>query len=109
MFHPKFRLGQSGKDPIPCTAAELHIMTLLENLKQQVNQLSAIANILLARNTSGLEPSAEMPEEIKFPLASLDELDQFEDWITSPANSAKRSKCSDPAIDMLLSVLPLRE
>ncbi|KAK1875949.1 30S ribosomal protein S3 [Dissostichus eleginoides] len=36
VFRPTFRVG-GDSGPIPCTAAELHGLLLLENIKQQVN------------------------------------------------------------------------
>ncbi|XP_049425229.1 protein diaphanous homolog 1-like isoform X2 [Epinephelus fuscoguttatus] len=48
VFMPTLRAGQSGKEPIPCTPAELHMLTLLENLKHQLNQQSSVMNLLMS-------------------------------------------------------------
>ncbi|KAI9522847.1 hypothetical protein NQZ68_033189 [Dissostichus eleginoides] len=54
------RLGSVGET---LTAAELHGLLLLENIKQQVNQLAGTLNILMAKVGSGLHaPTYEMPE-----------------------------------------------
>uniref|UniRef100_A0A8C6SMU4 DUF4806 domain-containing protein n=1 Tax=Neogobius melanostomus TaxID=47308 RepID=A0A8C6SMU4_9GOBI len=92
IFKPMFRLGQSGRDPIPCSTAELHILTLLENIKQQVNQLSSVVNILVARTNPEQEQAAEMPEEITFPLTSTDEVENFETWLQEPQNINKKKQ-----------------
>ncbi|KAL0978200.1 hypothetical protein UPYG_G00167390 [Umbra pygmaea] len=47
VFQPVFRVGQGG--PIPCSAAQQHILLMLENIKQQQSQLAATVNILLTR------------------------------------------------------------
>ncbi|XP_039603429.1 uncharacterized protein LOC120525309 [Polypterus senegalus] len=38
LFKPTYRVGQCGTEPIPCTAADLHILTLLEHVKHQLSQ-----------------------------------------------------------------------
>ncbi|KAF3840291.1 hypothetical protein F7725_019008 [Dissostichus mawsoni] len=48
----------------------MHGLLLLENIKQQVNQLAGTLNILMAKVGSGLHaPTYEMPEEFQFPRA----------------------------------------
>ncbi|KAI9543706.1 hypothetical protein NQZ68_008753 [Dissostichus eleginoides] len=74
VFRPTFRVG-GDSGPIPCT--ELHGLLLLENIKQQVNQLAGTLNILMAKVGSGLHaPTYEMPEEFQFPLDSDGELNE---------------------------------
>jgi len=58
----------------------LHILTLLENLKEQQTQLSFAFHNLAAR--LGTEtPVAEMPHGINLPLATLPEVEQLEEWL----------------------------
>ncbi|CAL8337995.1 unnamed protein product [Boreogadus saida] len=85
VFMPSLNMGRSGKEPIICTPAELHMLTVMENMKQQINQLSMMMGVLMARSGAGAEP-VEMTMEISFPLASLDEVESFED----PANTPKK-------------------
>ncbi|KAJ8277643.1 hypothetical protein GJAV_G00077990 [Gymnothorax javanicus] len=67
------------------------MLTLLENMKHQMNQLSTMVNLLLSRsNNAASEPTSEMPDDIPFPLHSLDEVDFFEDWLEDPANAIKQ-------------------
>ena len=46
-------------------------------------------SVIMAR-TGAAEPVVEMPEDISFPLASLEEVDQFEEWLKNPGNTAKK-------------------
>ncbi|KAK1901488.1 Tropinone reductase like [Dissostichus eleginoides] len=91
VFRPTFRVG-GDSGPIPCTAAELHGLLLLENIKQQVNQLAGTLNILMAKVGSGLHaPTYEMPEEFQFPLDSDGELERFEEWLRNPLNERMKT------------------
>ncbi|XP_034057817.1 uncharacterized protein LOC117536841 isoform X2 [Gymnodraco acuticeps] len=91
VFRPTFRVG-GDSGPIPCTAAELHGLLLLENIKQQVNQLAGTLNILMAKVGSGLHaPTYEMPEEFEFPLDSDGELERFEEWLRNPLNERMKT------------------
>ncbi|CAM4573832.1 unnamed protein product [Leuciscus chuanchicus] len=89
VFMPSLNMGRSGKDPIICTAADLHMLTLMETMKQQINQLSMNMSVIMARMAAP-EPVVEMPEEISLPLASLEEVDHFEGWLKNPGNTAKK-------------------
>lgn len=61
-------------------AAQLHILTLLEHVKEQQMQLAAAVNNLSAR--LGTEtPLAEMPHHISIPLATMPEVEEFEEWL----------------------------
>ncbi|KAK1893552.1 FLYWCH-type zinc finger-containing protein 1, partial [Dissostichus eleginoides] len=72
--------------------AELHGLLLLENIKQQVNQLAGTLNILMAKVGSGLHaPTYEMPEEFQFPLDSDGELERFEEWLRNPLNERMKT------------------
>ncbi|KAL1020811.1 hypothetical protein UPYG_G00004960 [Umbra pygmaea] len=88
VFQPVFRVGQGG--PIPCSAAQQHILLMLENIKQQQSQLAATVNILLTRMGSTPPVSAELPEEFQFPLDDMEEVATFESWIQNPDNSRKK-------------------
>ncbi|XP_076867067.1 uncharacterized protein LOC143518469 [Brachyhypopomus gauderio] len=92
VFRPQFRVGQHS-GPISCSAAELHILLLLENIKQQVSQLSATVGFLMTRVGSTPQLQCEMPEEFQFPLDSIDEVDQFEVWIVSRKCRKKKQSC----------------
>ncbi|MED6249707.1 hypothetical protein ATANTOWER_018372, partial [Ataeniobius toweri] len=80
------------------TAAEVHIISLLEYIKHQQEQLVATVNYL----TSRLNPSAqemEMPIPVQFPLASMEEVESFEDWLKDPVHSQlKQSLISSLAV-----------
>ncbi|CAL8337985.1 unnamed protein product [Boreogadus saida] len=90
VFMPSLNMGRSGKEPIICTPAELHMLTVMENMKQQINQLSMMMGVLMARSGAGAEP-VEMTTEISFPLASLDEVESFElCFLKNPANTPKK-------------------
>ena len=66
------------------------MLTLMENMKQQINQLSMMMGMLMARSGAGAEP-VEMTTEISFPLASLDEVESFElCFLKNPANTPKK-------------------
>ncbi|XP_074543829.1 uncharacterized protein LOC141803708 [Halichoeres trimaculatus] len=80
-FRPAFRVGGSSSGAqIPCSAAQLHILLLLENLKQQQFQLANTVKMVLSRLGSTPVPS-ELPEEFQFPLDNLEEVEDFENWI----------------------------
>ncbi|KAF3840353.1 hypothetical protein F7725_019070 [Dissostichus mawsoni] len=71
---------------------KLHGLLLLENIKQQVNQLAGTLNILMAKVGSGLHaPTYEMPEEFQFPLDSDGELERFEEWLRNPLNERMKT------------------
>ncbi len=73
-------------------AAELHMLTLLENLKHQMNQQSSVMNLLMSRLNAAREPASEMPDDFSFPLSSLADVDCFEDWLSDPANAMKKKQ-----------------
>ncbi|XDV21810.1 hypothetical protein PO909_026830 [Leuciscus waleckii] len=73
------------------SAAQLHGLLLLENLKQQVAQLATTVNLLMAKVNNGLQPAAfEWSGEFQFPLESDAELDRFEAWLADPANDRQK-------------------
>ncbi|KAK5623168.1 hypothetical protein CRENBAI_018433 [Crenichthys baileyi] len=88
VFTPTSRLGKTGSGSIPCSAAELQILTLLEHIKQQQMQLAVAVNSLAARI------GAEMPD-INLPLDTLSEVEEFEEWLQDQTNSrAKQNMVS---------------
>lgn len=56
-------------------AAELHMLTLLENLKHQVNQLSTEMNLVMSRLNTTCDTTLEMADDVSLPLSSLAEVD----------------------------------
>ncbi|XP_026117165.1 uncharacterized protein LOC113096005 isoform X1 [Carassius auratus] len=54
VYRPTWRGGRHGPETIPCSAAQVHILSLLEHIKQQEDQLVAKVNHLSSRvlNTS---------------------------------------------------------
>ncbi|KAE8599674.1 hypothetical protein XENTR_v10017278 [Xenopus tropicalis] len=93
-FRPTFRLGKTGTGPIPCSAAQLHILTLLEHVKEQQMAIAAAVNNLASR--LGTEaPVAEKPKDISIPLTTVPEVEEFEEWLKDSRNSqAKQNMIS---------------
>ncbi|KAG2459094.1 RL22 protein, partial [Polypterus senegalus] len=89
LFKPTYRVGQCGTEPIPCTAADLHILTLLEHVKHQLSQLAVMISSLSGR--LNIECSPDMPEEVQFPLQSL------EAWLKQPTNALKKKNMKKQA------------
>lgn len=84
------------------TAAEFHLLNIMESLRQQQMQhavaLNTIINILQgrvnARNAaadSSRDP-AEMPQDISYPLMDLRELEKQETWLENAANTPAKTK-----------------
>ncbi|KAG2460271.1 CFDP2 protein, partial [Polypterus senegalus] len=69
-------------------SADLHILTLLEHVKHQLSQLAVMISSLSGR--LNIECSPDMPEEVQFPLQSLEEVDDFEAWLKQPTNALKK-------------------
>ncbi|XP_041915413.1 uncharacterized protein LOC121680240 isoform X2 [Alosa sapidissima] len=89
LFRPTFRVGHDT-GPITCTEAQLHGLLLLENIKQQVNQLATTVNVVLARlGTRDGQPTYEMPD-FQFPLDSIEEVRRFEEWLQNPQHDCKK-------------------
>lgn len=66
-------------------------MSLLEYIKHQQDQLITKVNYL----TSKLNPASqdtEMPDPVQFPLKSMDEVEEFENWLKDPANSQQKQR-----------------
>ncbi|XDV29303.1 hypothetical protein PO909_032440, partial [Leuciscus waleckii] len=84
-YRPTWRGGRMA-DTIPCSAAEVHILSLLETIKQQQDQLVAKVNYLISRLNSTPGPDVEMPENIQFPLEQLEAVEAFETFLKEPSN-----------------------
>ncbi|XP_075949242.1 uncharacterized protein LOC142951527 [Anarhichas minor] len=86
VYRPTWREGRCGSDTIVCSAAEAHIMSLLENMKHQQDLLITRVNYL----TNMLHPTGqevEVTDPEQFPLNSLEEVVLFEDRLKDPLNS----------------------
>lgn len=70
------------------SAAELHILKLLEHMKHQLTQLIAMVNLIPGRMVD--EFPTEVPEGIQFPFGSLEEVEHFEEWLKEPRNSSQK-------------------
>lgn len=70
------------------SVAERYMLQLLEYQKQQLNKLMAMVSSLPGRTTN--ECPAELPEDIQFPFASIDDVQNFEDWLKAPHNRSQR-------------------
>ncbi|XP_072564905.1 uncharacterized protein [Paramormyrops kingsleyae] len=64
LFHPTSRVARTGTGQIPCTAAQLHMLTLLEQVKHQQNQIILMLNNLNSKvfENQECQESLEMPE-----------------------------------------------
>ncbi|KAL7825262.1 hypothetical protein AOLI_G00324690 [Acnodon oligacanthus] len=67
VFVPTVRMA-SGREPILCTPVEWHILTMLETVKHQVTRISTMVNTPSSRVSGMSDTTAEMPNEIIFPL-----------------------------------------
>ncbi|XP_051743182.1 uncharacterized protein LOC127508834 isoform X2 [Ctenopharyngodon idella] len=87
VYRPTWRGGRCGSDSITCSAAEVYIMSLLELVKHQQEQIIAKVNYLMSKlNPAGQD--MEMPDNpVDFPLTSMEEVENFEEWLRNPANN----------------------
>ena len=74
--------------------AEVHILNLLETIKQQQDQLVAKVNYLCSRMNSTPGPEVEMPENINLPLEHLEAVEEFEGSFKNTSNASTASRCS---------------
>jgi len=74
------------------TAAEVHILSPLETIKQQQDQLVAKVNYLTSKLNSTPGPDVEMPENIQFPLEQLEAVEAFEMFLKEPSNGPARQR-----------------
>ncbi|XP_048012495.1 uncharacterized protein LOC125245788 isoform X3 [Megalobrama amblycephala] len=87
VYRPTWRGGRCGSDSITCSAAEVHIMSLLELIKHQQEQIIAKVNYLMSK-VSPAGQDMEMPDNpVDFPLTSMEEVENFEEWLRNPANN----------------------
>ncbi|XP_052441801.1 uncharacterized protein LOC127983640 isoform X2 [Carassius gibelio] len=73
-------------------AAEFHILSLLETIKHQQDQLVAKVNYLSSMLNSTLGPDVEMPENIQFPLEQLEAVEAFEMFLKEPSNGPAQQR-----------------
>ncbi|KAJ8348332.1 hypothetical protein SKAU_G00269210 [Synaphobranchus kaupii] len=94
LFSPTYRVARAGLGPIPCTAAQLHILTLLENIEQQQTQIMGALTTLAARmdDLEGGSVFGDIPEDFQFPINNLEEVKEFETWLGDHNNLAARKK-----------------
>ncbi|CAL8388623.1 unnamed protein product [Boreogadus saida] len=88
---PTWRGGRMNES-IPCSAAEVHILNLLETIKQQQDQLVAKVNYLCSRMNSTPGPEVEMPDNINLPLEHLEAVEAFEVFLKEPSNYPARQR-----------------
>lgn len=75
------------------TAAEVHILSLLEHIKQQQDQLVAKVNHLSSRVLNTSTPQEpECPECIQLPIESLEAVDELEAFLKDAANAAAKQR-----------------
>uniref|UniRef100_A0A1A7XX38 Uncharacterized protein n=1 Tax=Iconisemion striatum TaxID=60296 RepID=A0A1A7XX38_9TELE len=76
---------------LPSSATQLQIFSLLEHIKNQMEQLDAKVNYLISRlDSTPQEMEVRVP--VRFPLASMEEVDTFETWLTDPAHSQLKQR-----------------
>lgn len=62
-------------------------MSLLELIKHQQEQIIAKVNYLMSK-VSPAGQDMEMPDNpVDFPLTSMEEVENFEEWLRNPANN----------------------
>ncbi|XP_059915853.1 uncharacterized protein LOC132463592 isoform X1 [Gadus macrocephalus] len=88
---PTWRGGRMA-DTIPCSAAEFQILSLLETIKHQNDQLTAKVNLLTSRMNSTPGPDVEMLDSIQFPLEQLEAVEAFEQFLKEPSNGPARQR-----------------
>ncbi|CAL8265018.1 unnamed protein product [Gadus morhua 'NCC'] len=90
-YRPTWRGGRMA-DTIPCSAAEFQILSLLETIKHQNDQFTAMVNLLTSRMNSTPGPDVEMPDSIQFPLEQLEAVEAFEQFLKEPSNGPARQR-----------------
>ncbi|XP_017306359.2 uncharacterized protein si:ch211-86h15.1 [Ictalurus punctatus] len=92
LFHPTCR-GRTGTGPILCTAAQLHMLTLMEQVKHEQTQILGMLNGLntkLDANTE-LQGFFDTPKDLKFPLDTIEDVEHFEAWLAEAANTGSKN------------------
>ncbi|XP_077091379.1 uncharacterized protein LOC143742416 [Siphateles boraxobius] len=93
VYRPTWRGGRHGPENIPCSAAQVHILSLLEHIKQQQDQLVAKVNHLSSRVLNTSTPQEpECPECIQLPIESLEAVDELESFLKDAANAAAKQR-----------------
>ncbi|XP_052470032.1 uncharacterized protein LOC128026838 [Carassius gibelio] len=93
VYRPTWRGGRHGPETIPCSAAQVHILSLLEHIKQQQDQLVAKVNHLSSRVLNTSTPQEpECPECIQLPIDSLEAVDELEAFLKDAANAAAKQR-----------------
>ncbi|XP_042592061.1 uncharacterized protein LOC122139330 [Cyprinus carpio] len=93
VYRPTWRGGRHGPETIPCSAAQVHILSLLEHIKQQQDQLVAKVNHLSSRVLNTSTPQEpECPECIQLPIESLEAVDELEAFLKDAANAAAKQR-----------------
>ncbi len=72
----------------PLSAAELHILKLLEHMKHQLTQLIAVVNLIPRRMVD--ECPTKVPEGIQFLFGSLEEVENIKEWLKEPHNTSQK-------------------
>lgn len=65
------------------------MLQLLEYQKHQLAQVIALINSLPGRTSTECLP--QVPEGVEFPFSTLDEVENFEEWLKDPRNSSKKN------------------
>ncbi|XP_026791401.3 uncharacterized protein si:ch211-86h15.1 [Pangasianodon hypophthalmus] len=92
LFHPTCRV-RTGTGPILCTAAQLHMLTLMEQVKHEQTQILGMLNGLntkLDANTE-LQSFFDTPEDLKFPLDTIEDVEHFEAWLAEATNAGSKN------------------
>ncbi|XP_051990715.1 uncharacterized protein LOC127649577 [Xyrauchen texanus] len=87
VYRPTWRGGRCGSDSIACSAAEIHIMSLLELIKHQQEQIMSKVNYLMSKLNPAGQDMEMADNPVEFPLTSMEEVENFEEWLKNPANT----------------------
>ncbi|KAF7211100.1 transcript variant X1 [Nothobranchius furzeri] len=88
---PAWRGRRLDSGTLPCSATEAQILDLLEHLKKQMEQLEAKVNYLTSKlDATPQEMEVQIP--VQLPLASVEEVNTFENWLKDAAHSQLKQK-----------------
>ncbi|XP_061898307.1 uncharacterized protein LOC133646681 [Entelurus aequoreus] len=91
-YRPTWRGGRMANN-ISCSAPEvIQILSLLEHMKHNQDQLIAKVNFLTSRSPINPGPEVEMPANIQFPLEQLEAVEAFEAFLIDPSNGPARQR-----------------
>ena len=72
-------------------AAEYHILSVVETMRQQQLQMAAMLQQIMTLVQHGSHTSTpEMPADVQLPLSSLQEVESMEEWLGEDGNKALR-------------------